>query len=63
MKEEKCWIEVHNVCGDCGRRYVEVFNINDKLEKTKLNMMKPYLIKYNMCCNKCSLKKFNGKKK
>lgn len=64
-QEDKCWIEIHQVCGDCGRRYKEVFIIRkDKESQDKLlKVLKPYLIKYNMACKNCSAKHFEEETK
>ena len=56
-KEEKIWMEIHQICGDCGRR----IKVKIDLEKISLNdlikLVKSYYKKYNMACNKCSEKK------
>ena len=57
--EEKCWIEIHQVCGDCGRRIKQIIPITgDSKEELKaiLHIVKCYYPKYNMACKICSNK-------
>ncbi len=66
MEKDKCWIEIHQVCGDCGRRIKKVISIkkdmNEEEKRLLLKIIKNYLPKYNMACNFCSNKKQGGKR-
>lgn len=57
MRNEKCWIEIHQICGDCGRRYVHKVEITDEEpSKNEMRFIKEHMVKYNMACLKCSNK-------
>ncbi len=51
------WIEIHAICGDCGRRIKEVLDCEKIDLKSCLRMVKLYHEKYNMACKKCVLTK------
>ncbi len=57
MEKNKCWIDIHQVCGDCGRRILEKIEIKEEdkeWEKIILKTVKLYANKYNMACSLCS---------
>lgn len=55
-QKRKIWIEIHQICGDCGRRLKEVFDLEKISEKELVKLVKLYRPKYNMACKRCSMK-------
>lgn len=53
---KKIWIEIHQICGDCNRRFKEVFDLEKTSEKALVKLVKLYHKKYNMACTRCSMK-------
>jgi len=56
VKEQKIWIEIHQICGDCGRRINEKFDLEKISQKDLIKLVKLYHPKFNMACSKCSNK-------
>lgn len=63
MERDKnsCWITIHQVCGDCGRRIKQEIDIpeendNEAIKTFKAVVVKCYGTKFNMACSKCSMK-------
>lgn len=57
MANDKCWIEIHQICGDCGRRIKEKFDLEKTPLKELIKLVKLYYPKHNMACSRCSNKR------
>ena len=56
MTKKRIWIEIHQVCGDCGRRIKEDINLETNDLKTVQKLVKYYYPYGNMACKRCSNK-------
>lgn len=56
-RNENIWIEIHQICGDCGRRIKERIDLEEISEKDLVKIVKLYHPKGNMACSQCSMKK------
>ncbi|MCK9370451.1 hypothetical protein M0R04_11125 [Candidatus Dojkabacteria bacterium] len=57
IKDEKeVIIDIHAKCGECGRKMVEHYRIDNRSKKELHKLIDLYAIPYNMACKKCSNK-------
>lgn len=55
-KNDKHWMEFHVVCGDCGRRFNDKFDLSQHSLKQVIAIVRSYYPKNNMSCTRCSKK-------
>jgi hypothetical protein len=57
--EKECFVTIHQICGDCGRRIKMKLMIPESEDKdgakSFIAILKLYSTKYNMACDKCSM--------
>ncbi len=56
-KKQKTWIEIHQICGDCGRPFKVKIDLEKNSLKTVLMLVKVHYPKYQMACSRCSNKR------
>lgn len=54
--KEAIWIDIHQICGDCGKRIKEKIDLEKQTLGEVIEIITSYYLKYNMACAKCSNK-------